>query len=170
MEVTIALGLFAFVVVGIIGLFPAALAQRSDAARETRARLIAEQVFEALGASQQRWIDPGDFFLPPLISMGEDDTSEVNQLRRRGNGDFPFVLGYGDMGTAAVRVLDGREIWDGGVTGGEESDSHFLALVDRQNDPQTPGLHKITVKVGFPATLPADKRRNETFTAKLYMP
>jgi len=169
-EVTIALGLFAFVVVGIIGLFPAALAQRSDAARETRARLIAEQIFEGLSASQQRWIDPGDFFLPPLISMGEDDTSEVNQLRRRGSGDFPFVLGYGEMGTAAVRVIDGRKVWDNGVTGGEEGDSYFLALVDRQDAPATPGLHKIIVQVGFPATLPADKRRNETFIANLYLP
>jgi len=169
-EVTIAIGLFAFVIVGIIGLFPAALAQRTDAARETRARLIAEQIFEGLRGSQDRWNNPGDFFLPPLINMGEDDTSEVNQLRRRGKGDFPFALGFGEMGTAVVRVIPGREQWDGGVSGGEERDSSFIALIDRQEDPGTPNLYTFTVQVGFPASLPADKRRNDTFATKVYLP
>lgn len=169
-EVTIALGLFAFVVVGIIGLFPAALAQRADAARETRARLIAEQVLEGIRGSQARWNDPGDFFLPPLIEMGQDDTSEVDQLRRRGKNEFPFALGFGETGTAAVRVMPGREQWEGGTSGSEGRDSSFIALIDRQVDPASPNLQTFTVQVGFPASLPADKRRNETFSTKIYLP
>jgi type II secretory pathway pseudopilin PulG len=169
-EVTIAIGLFAFVVVGIIGLFPAALAQRADAARETRARLIAEQIIQGLRASTELWETPGDFFLPPLVEMGEDDTSEVGQLKRQGKNNFPFSLGYGEIGTAAVRVIQGRALWDGGITGGDETDVVFIALVEREADPSLPTLHNITVQVGFPASLPADKRRNETFATKVYLP
>ena len=40
-EVTIAIGIFAFVIVGILGLLPAGMRLRADSAADTRAVLIA---------------------------------------------------------------------------------------------------------------------------------
>ncbi len=50
-EVTIAIGLFAFVMVGILGLFPAATRMRADSALETRAVMIAQQLYSYVEVS-----------------------------------------------------------------------------------------------------------------------
>ena len=50
-EVTVAIGIFAFVVVAILGLFPAALRLRTDSALETRAVMIANELFASVRAS-----------------------------------------------------------------------------------------------------------------------
>ncbi|MGA0175973.1 MAG: type IV pilus modification PilV family protein [Chthoniobacterales bacterium] len=50
-EVTVAIGIFAFVAVAILGLLPAALKIRADSARETRAVMIAEELFSSVRSS-----------------------------------------------------------------------------------------------------------------------
>jgi len=49
--VTIAIGIFAFVVVGIMGLLPAGLKMRAESSAETRGVLIAEELFAAVRAA-----------------------------------------------------------------------------------------------------------------------
>ena len=44
-EVTVAIGIFAFVVVGVLGLLPTALRMRAESAQETRAVMIATGAF-----------------------------------------------------------------------------------------------------------------------------
>ena len=51
-EVTVAIGIFAFVAVGILGLLPAAMRIRSDSAQETRAVMIAQEMFSSVFASK----------------------------------------------------------------------------------------------------------------------
>jgi type II secretory pathway pseudopilin PulG len=50
-EVTVAIGIFAFVVVGVLGLLPVGMRMRSDSAAETRGILIAEELFAAVRAA-----------------------------------------------------------------------------------------------------------------------
>jgi type II secretory pathway pseudopilin PulG len=50
-EVTVAIGIFAFVMVAILGLFPTATKMRADSALETRAVMIAQQLFSYVEAS-----------------------------------------------------------------------------------------------------------------------
>jgi hypothetical protein len=172
-EVTIAVGLFAFGVVGVIGLFPTALAQRAEAARDTRARLIAEQIFEALrGSDNDALRSGGEIILPPFVKMGAEEGENVpgeGDLRQKStNGLFPFCLGFGELGTTVIRDISGDQMWKEGVTG-EARDSVYIALVSREQT-GTPGLYKVDVQVGVPASLPALKRRNLSFSSLVYMP
>jgi hypothetical protein len=179
-EIAVAVGLFAFGVVGVIGLFPAAIAQRADAARDTRARLISEQVFSALRGSNNEALikDNGnsEIVLPPLIDMGAEEgenAPEEGDLRRKKiAGFFPFCLGYGETGTTPIRDIPGDDMWKNGVTG-EAKDSAFIALVTREplGVPVTdePHLYKVDVQIGYPGNLPADKRRNSIFSSLVYM-
>ena len=169
-EIAVAVGLFAFGVVGVIGLFPAALAQRADAARDTRARIIAEDVFDSLRGSSELMSKSNKIFLPRLINMDKDDSGEDKQLKTRDEGDFPFVIGYGELGTTAVRVIPGRDAWDAGTGNNSTlSDTIYVALLTREPT-ATPSLYKVEVQVGFPAKLPANKRRNVAFTSLVQMP
>jgi Tfp pilus assembly protein PilV len=172
-EIAVAVGLFAFGVVGVIGLFPAALAQRADAARDTRARIIAEQIFEALrGSNTDALLEDKKFVLPPFFQMDAesgDDGSEEGVLRRRGRYDyFPFCLGYGRTSTTPNRDIPKDDVWDTGASGEIAEASFYLARVRREGA-GAPNLYKVDVQVGYPADLPADKRRNVTFTSLVYM-
>jgi type II secretory pathway pseudopilin PulG len=51
-EVTVAIGIFAFVAIGILGLLPTALKLRNDSAQETRAVMIAEELFSSVRKSR----------------------------------------------------------------------------------------------------------------------
>ena len=50
-EVTISIGIFAFVIVGIIGMLPAGMRMRAESAAETRGVLISEELFAAVRAA-----------------------------------------------------------------------------------------------------------------------
>jgi type II secretory pathway pseudopilin PulG len=179
-EIAVAVGLFAFGVVGVIGLFPAAIAQRADASRDTRARLIAEQVFSALRGSDNEALikDNGnsEIVLPPLIDMGAEDgenaPAEGDLRRKQIGGYFPFCLGFGETGTTAVRDMKGDDMWKNGVSG-EATDSAFIALVTREplGTPvaDEPHLYRVNVQVGYPGSLPAEKRRNVVFSSLVNM-
>ncbi len=159
-EVTIAIGIFAFVMVAILGLFPVALRQRTDAALETRAVLVAQQVFQSILSST----NTSQIFLPPLFLMGEEDPN----LRNKALNSFPVTMHYGRTGTAALGIFDGESGWSSGVT---ETDADAVSRV--RIDPvgsAAPGLYRATVDYGRPANLPEAKRRNFSFSKLVYLP
>jgi len=97
-EVTIAIGLFAFVMVGILGLFPTATKMRSESALETRAVMIAQQLFSYV---ETAGIDPGDpasgFTLSVTnVAVRDGPAFEVANTRTNINLTNPggVVLGY----------------------------------------------------------------------------
>lgn len=159
-EVTIAIGIFAFVIVGIMGLFPAALRQRGDAALETRAVMAAQQVFESVRSSSST----DRIYLPPLTIMGAEDPN----LRFKSVGAFPVTLHFGRMSTSALRANDGEAGWTSGAT---ETDADALARVRIQSEPgAAPGLYRVSVDYGRPASLNESQRKNFTFSKLVYLP
>lgn len=158
-EVTIAIGIFAFVIVAILGLFPVALRQRTDAALETRSVLVAQQVFESIRSST----NTNTIFLPPLFLMGQEDPN----LRNKPLSAFPVTLQFGRVGTSALRVVDGVSGWTSGAT---EADADALARVSISNVAGVTGLYRATVDYGRPASLPEAKRKNFSFTKLVSMP
>ena len=155
-EVTIAIGIFAFVIVGIMGLFPAALKQRSDAALETRAVMAAQQVFAGINGSSST----NAIFLPPT-------KDQADQLPSKSISSFPWVLQFGTTNTSALRIVDGGA-WSNTAT---EVDADALARVKIQAEPGAPaGLYRATVDYGRPASLSESKRRNFSFTKLVYLP
>jgi len=162
-EVTVAMGLFAFVIVGIIGLFPVAMRQQTDAAFETRAKIIAEQIFQGIEASAS--LDK--IFLPPLIDAGKEGKLQQKNLK-----SGPVLLGFADRGTALNHIYPGAGEWDKGDLGSGTTQQSvtYLARASVQQEGDNPALQRITVQVGYPATLPVAARRNETFTKLVYLP
>ena len=158
-EVTIAIGIFAFVIVAVLGLFPVALRQRTDAALETRAVLVAQQVFESIRSSSST----NRIYLPPLTVMGAEDPD----LRFKSLGAFPVTLQFGRIGTSALRVNDGDSGWASGAT---EADADALARVSIVPVAGFTGLYQVTVDYGRPASLKEAQRKSFSFAKLLYMP
>jgi len=151
-EVTIAIGIFAFVIVGIVGLFPVGVRQREDSALETRAVMIGRQIFESIEAA-------GNLTNVNLI-VGEDERVAVNLV------DQPLVLGYEVDGTApGVNFRGDIGKWD---TGYVEQDVTTKSLITTTNVGGQ--LYRVDVQVGYPAILPADKRRVYSFSRLAYTP
>jgi type II secretory pathway pseudopilin PulG len=156
-EVTIAIGLFAFVLVGILGLYPAALRQRSDAAVELRATLIAQQVFGGIrGANSVSNAVASDY----SIKWTEPKNPS---LRDYVNG---VVLGFSQDGTTVNHIFDNTNSWASADVGPVAQNITTKALVTASN--VSPGLYAVTLQVGYPANLPADKRRTQSFQASVY--
>jgi Tfp pilus assembly protein PilV len=150
-EVTIAIGIFAFVIVGIIGLFPVGLKQRQDAALETRAVLISRQIFESINAAGN--------LTNVSIAVGEDERANVNLVN-------PLVLGYQVDGTApGVNFGSDTGKWDSGEVERDVTTKSKVTSTKISDQ-----LYQVVVEVGYPAVLPADKRRKFSFSRLAYTP
>ncbi len=151
-EVTIAIGIFAFVLVGIIGLFPVGIRQREDSALETRAVMISRQIFESIEAAGN--------LTNVNITVGEDERVAVNLV------DQPLVLGYEVDGTAPGVNFEGDiGKWNSGYV---EQDVTTKSLITTTN--LGGQLYRVDVQVGYPAILPSDKRRIYSFSRQAYTP
>jgi len=157
-EVTIAIGIFAFVIVAVLGLFPVALRQRTDAALETRAVLVAQQVFESIRSSPST----NKIFLPPLINM----SGTSNALTSTNLSSFPLALRYGRQGTAAFDSAGASEWTDGSSS----TNADALARVSIVPVSGFTGLYQATVDYGRPASLKEAQRKNFSFAKLIYMP
>lgn len=159
-EVTIAIGIFAFVVVAILGLFPVALKQRSDAALETRGMFVAQQILENIESASSTNAIP----LPPLFDM----TGSSNNLTFKPLGSFPLTMQFARIGTSPLRPVDGTSGW---TSGASETDVDALARVRIEPVAGGPnGLYRASVDYGRPASLPEARRKNFTFTKLVYLP
>jgi len=162
-EVTIAIGLFAFVIVGIMGLFPAALRQRADAALETRGVLVAQQAFGGiLAANSVTNAVSSDYSIKWDVPAGDRSNPSLRDLRSG------VVLGFSENGTTVNHIFDSINSWSGLDVGPPAQRITAKALVVASNI--APGLYSVRVDFGYPANLPADKRRVQSFTALFNSP
>jgi len=150
-EVTIAIGIFAFVIVGIIGLFPIGVRQREESALEMRAALISRQIFESIEAAGN--------LTNVNITVGEDERKFVNLLDS-------LVLGYEIDGTApGVNFESDIGKWESGYVE-QDVTTKSKTTVEKISDQ----LYRVNVEVGYPAVLPASKRRIFSFSRMAYTP
>jgi type II secretory pathway pseudopilin PulG len=158
-ELTIAIGIFAFVVVGVLGLFPVAIKQRSSAALETRVVLVAQQVFDGIQAANS-----------VSNALSSDYSIKWSEAQNPSLRDLTagLVLGFSDRGTTVNHIFEGTRAWDTGDVGPVAQSITTKALVTAVR--LAPGLYDVTVKVGYPASSPADTRRSQTFNALLAAP
>lgn len=164
-EVTIAIGIFAFVVVGIIGLFPTALRLRSESALDTRAYMIAQQLFASVQGSLN--ISNASFRDGP--AMGPGNTRNTNLLTG------PVVLGYQVRSAmpyyyyfqnpgAAWTNAGGADAQIAQSTVNEIDALARLSATLVTNIPGVTNLYQIRVEVRSPATLPLTNTRPVTFS------
>ena len=167
-EVAIAIGIFAFVIVGIIGLFPTALRIQSESAVETRASMIAQQLFDAVDLSIAKWTNPAaNVFTNITLRDGPglvgDNSRPVNLL----NANRPIVAGFAAKSSMPFYMFtqNGSNAWFTGISNLAEppfgskanapaisNDITTLARISAlSNIGGNPKLYQVTVEVRSPA-------------------
>jgi type II secretory pathway pseudopilin PulG len=168
-EVTVAIGIFAFVAVGILGLLPAALKQRADSSREMRAVLIAEELLASVYAATS--VNRVPFRDGPALQ--ERNNQEINLLSPDG-----VVIGYPPQTSVPFYLWGGtreRDTAGAWVRGqippdAQANNIEALAKMSAQAVPGTPGLYRITVQVRAPANVPLTNTPTVDFTTLAYLP
>jgi len=168
-EVTIAIGIFAFVIVGILGLLPAGLRLRADSAAETRGVLISQELFSSILSSPS--------MTNVIIRDGPGLTDAQNQPVDLLTANV--VVGYPPRTTVPFFLWGGkREVgspdsaWvDGTMPAGAVANSiDTLARLTARAVPGSLGLYQLMVEVRAPANVPLTNTRPISFTTLFYSP
>lgn len=164
-EVTIAIGIFAFVIVAILGLFPTAMRLRSESALETRSVMIAQELFAAVRAATNfphvwgvRDGPTGDYLNP-----AEDITQNPVVVGYPANTSVPFYL------AASGRGGDANALWQGTLPAGA-AQNEILTLAKLSAQKITNNLYEVKVEVRAPATAPLNNTKPMVFTTLHYAP
>jgi type II secretory pathway pseudopilin PulG len=166
-EVTVAIGIFAFVAIGILGLLPAALKLRNDSAQETRAVMIAEELFACVRAApslEQVVVRDGP--------AGEERNNQSIDLTSE-----DVVIGYPTQTTVPYGLwgssrAEGSGIWSSGQLPGWAVDNGIQTLARLSASPFAglPGLYEVVCEVRTPASLPLANSKPSVFTTYAYAP
>ena len=176
-EVTIAIGIFAFVVVGILGLLPTGMRLRSEAAQESRAVLIQQELFDAVKASpsvtnvvfvrdgpagqERNYLDLGGN--PP----GEDITREPVLVGYPAGTTVPYFVS-----AASREGTDLWSFWSNGVMppGATDNDIQTIALLSATSLPGMTNVYEVSVRVRSPASIPLQRSTPTEFRTIIYSP
>lgn len=137
-EVALALAIIAFALVGIMGLIPVAMHSAQDSQRETRAALIARQIFSDLQSQSgtNRFIVKGTNILQQRIPV------DLTQSKI-------YTNTYSEQGIPTV------------------NNAIYLALVEvKANDP-TNGLSRVQASIEVPAEASSNNRTRYNFVTLL---
>jgi uncharacterized protein (TIGR02598 family) len=157
-ETVVAIGIFSFVIVGILGLFPAGMRRQAESGAEARARIIAESVFETIKVSDslQNSKIPVEVGTPNL------------QFRNHIQGT---LLGFAQDGTGINYAWPSGSTSDWG-NGNVPANQNITtkARVLSTLVPDNPNLYQVTVDVGTPANLPERAMQVYRFTTFVHSP
>lgn len=167
-EVSIAMGIFAFVVVAIFGLFPTAVRMRSESALETRAVMIANELFATVrNATNLSAVTLRDGPKFSSANMQTIDLSRSNSvvIGYPAQTSVPFYLW-----ASSTRGGTPDSAWINGSmpTGALKNEVVALARVQAKQVASKPGLYLITVEVRSPAGVPLSKTKPLTFSSYQY--
>jgi type II secretory pathway pseudopilin PulG len=181
-EVTIAIGIFAFVMVGILGLFPTALNQRNKAAVETRSAMIAEQLFASVRTSLQ----PGTVITNPALTniilrdgpaLVSDNSRNVNLLDQtkpiivgyQATTSMPYYLFEQSGAKAWTDGIDETTTWEPGRTYPPTA-NEITTLAKLWATNVAPNLYRVDVEVRSPAIAPLSSTQPSVFSTLVYAP
>lgn len=161
-EVTVAIGIFAFVVVGILGLLPTALKLRAESAQETLAVLIAQEMLSSVMAAP----NIREVTLRDGPGLGEHNNQTLDL-----SGGGSFVLGYPPQTTVPYWLFRSSPdaAWEDMPVEASVNDIQTMARL-RAVPAGSPGLYRVTVEVRSPATIPLRYTRPLTLSTLVYSP
>jgi type II secretory pathway pseudopilin PulG len=162
-EVTVAIGIFAFVVVGILGLIPTALKLRAESSQETLAVLIAQEMISSVKAAPNiREVTLRD---GPGLRPGNNQTLDLTARQS-------FVLGYPPQSTVPYWLFRGNAdaAWENMPTEASVNDIQTMARLRAEPVDGTPNLFQVTVEVRSPATVPLEFTTPVSFSTLVYSP
>ena len=142
----LALGVIAFAQVGIMGLFPVAMKSAQESQRETRATLIAQQIFSDLrvASGTNRFVISG-----PSVNM-------TNGLSLASAGNLYLAYNTNGSPLASITSSDFTNSY------GDLSAS-FLADVAVDPNTGTANLSRVQTTIETPAAAPSANRSKYTF-------
>lgn len=164
-EVVIAIGIFAFVIVGIVGLYPAALRIRAESSLDTRAAMIAQQIMAAVDSSPSLT----NVVIPTGTYTGNPATKTNNLL----STTFPTVLGYQARSTLPYWIYQSapNASWSNVAAGDtdvansiRQNSIDIMMRVMASTNNMSNNLAQVTIEVRSPAALAASNSRVVTFT------
>jgi type II secretory pathway pseudopilin PulG len=152
-EVTVAIGIFAFVAVAILGLLPAALKIRADSARETRAVMIAEELFSSVRSSPS--------ITNVRVRVGPKNTQGDMRYNQNLN-NTTLVIGYPAGTTVPFWFFQspGAAWTNAGAANSEVKQAtsinaiETMARLSASAVSGVPNLYRLTVEVRSPAIAP----------------
>lgn len=169
-EVTIAIGIFAFVVVGVMGLLPAGMRMRADSAAETRGVLISEELFASVRAATSIT----NVVVRDGPAMLDRNNQSVNLaisnivIGYPAQTTIPYFLWGGDrsdVGTPDSAWINGT-MPQGAIRNAIDT----LARLTATNVQGMANLYRVTVEVRAPASVPLANSRPSTFSTLVYLP
>lgn len=166
-EVTIAIGIFAFVIVGVMGLLPAGMRMRADAAADTRGVLISEELFAAVRAAPSL----GSVVVrdgPAMLARNNQTISITNNVVVVGypsQTTVPYFLWGGDRGAGTP---DSAWVQGQMPAGAVVNAIDTLARLSATN--LGGGLYRVNVEVRAPASIPLANSRPSMFSTLIYSP
>ena len=175
-EVTIAIGIFAFVIVGILGLLPTGMRLRAESARDSRAVLIQQELIDAIKASPSVtnvvFVRDGPKgtagnYLTGGAPPGENIVREPVLVGYPAGTTVPYYI------AASTRSGTQRDqFWRGGVMppGAIDNDIQTIALLSATNVAGMTNLYEVSIKVRSPASTPLRDQDVTEFRTMIYSP
>jgi type II secretory pathway pseudopilin PulG len=168
-EVTIAIGIFAFAIVGILGLLPAGMRIRADSAAETRGVLISEELFASVRAATN--------LAAVTVRDGPGLQATNNQTINLANGDA-VVIGYPSQTTVPYFLWGGKRTdvgtpesaWVEGKMPPEAMQNAIDTLARLSASRMGNGLYRVSVEIRAPAILALSNSRPISFSTLVYSP
>lgn len=148
-EVVLALGVIAFALVGIMGLFPVAMRSAQESQRETRATLIARQIFSDLQTA------PGTNRLVVRGPSAGDSAGLITNFSLAANTNL--ILSYDADGTGRSDEIPTTSF------AGPVPDAGFLARLTVDTNTGVPNLSRVQATIEAPASAPSTNRSQYTF-------
>lgn len=164
-EIVLALGVFAFAIVAILGLFPAALTTAQRARAESIAPEIARGIFATLRGNAERKYDT----FPPS-GANASFTGQVKVARPDKSTGLDLVLPLNLANTDTryvVYTLDGECVGQAANAVNISKLGFFLVTVASTPDPDVKGLTSLTVTIEYPATAQKKDRDRLVFLSRI---
>jgi type II secretory pathway pseudopilin PulG len=173
-EVVVAIGIFAFIIAGIIGLFPILLENQKRTVFENRSMLITQHPHARMQAAAN--------LASIFLNRGYDEKSEtaftLNHIfwDSASETSKPLILGIQADGTSVGAVLADSD-WDKDTINpqGEAPVQNItikakVSLTKDGVQPPLPGLYRFDCEVTQPANLPYNSRMKSTFSTLVFIP
>lgn len=149
-EIVLAIGILAFALVGILGLFPVAL----ETARESKEETIMAQIAQSIEADIRRSSGPTAAIMVTGFNPAESSSYQALPLNQSGQ----MILAYGANGRP-WEVQPNPANYASGFRGPD-----YLARVTSTFDPpEHPGLARVEISVESPAGAPETARKKISF-------
>lgn len=155
-----ALGIVAFAVVAILGMFPVALGAAKDSLSETHAAMIAQLI---VGQLRSQPVSGATLAVAP-----DPATTSGSYVLNLANSQAVYAV-YDENGQPVARVSQAQFATPGAASGGlnatQKAQCVYMVRFTVDADKPAVGFSQITIDVTYPGQAPAAARKTSTFVS-----